>query len=69
MAETRFQQRDAFAAVGAVSDTVESLSEHLNTYAAQPPRQARWQAELMVADMEGERGVEGTLGDVHALGP
>ncbi len=60
--------RDAFVAVGAVSDTLEDLSERLNTYAAQLPKQARWQAELLVADITGEPVVADVLGDVHALG-
>jgi hypothetical protein len=68
MAEMRFEERDAFAAVGAVSETVETLAERLNTYAALLPRQARWQAELLVSDVAGEHGVEGTQGDIHAVG-
>ncbi len=60
--------RDAFVAVGSVSDTLENVSERLNTYAAQLPKQARWQAELMVADMTAEPVVADVLGDVHALG-
>jgi hypothetical protein len=60
--------RDAFVAVGAVSDTLENVSERLNTYAAQLPKQARWQAELLVADMTAEPVVADALGDVHALG-
>jgi hypothetical protein len=61
-------ERDAFVAVGAVSDTLENVSERLNTYAAQLPKQARWQAELLVADMAFEPVVADTLGDVRALG-
>jgi hypothetical protein len=67
-AELHSENRDAFVAVGAVSDTLENLSERLNTYAVQLPKQARWQAELLVLDMAGERGMEGALGDVHELG-
>jgi hypothetical protein len=51
-----------------VSETLESLSQRLNTYAAQLPKQARWQAELLVADLEQEPAVASALGDVHALG-
>ena len=61
-------ERDAFVAVGAATDTLENLSERLNTYAAQLPKQARWQAELLVDDMASAPGVADTLGDVHALG-
>jgi hypothetical protein len=61
-------ERDAFVTVGAVSDTLENLSQRLNTYAVQLPRQARWQAELLVAEMEHEPVVASALGDVHALG-
>jgi hypothetical protein len=67
-AELRAEGRDAFVAVGAVSDTIENLSERLNTYAAQLPKQARWQAELLVSDMTGEHEVEGALADIRALG-
>jgi hypothetical protein len=67
MADTR-SERDAFVAVGAFSETIENVSERLNTYAAQLPKQARWQAELLVADMTLEPVVADTLGDVRALG-
>jgi hypothetical protein len=67
MAEFR-SERDAFVAVGAVTDTLENLSERLNTYAAQLPKQARWQAELLAADLPSQPEVAGALGDVHALG-
>lgn len=67
MAEMR-SERDAFVAVGAATDTLENLSQRLNTYAAQLPKQARWQAELLVADMTTEPDVAAVLSDVHALG-
>lgn len=67
-AKQRSENRDAFVAVGTVSDTLENLSERLNTYAAQLPKQARWQAELLVSDMVGEHDVEGALGDIGAVG-
>jgi hypothetical protein len=67
MAEMR-SERDAFVAVGAAAETLEDVSERLNTYAAQLPKQARWQAELLVADMSAEPVVADALGDVHALG-
>ncbi len=67
MADRR-SERDAFVAVGAVSETLENVSRRLNTYAAQLPKQSRWQAELLVADMTLEPVVADTLGDVRALG-
>jgi hypothetical protein len=68
LAQWRSEDRDAFVAVGEVSETIENVSERLNTYAAQLPRQARWQAELMISDMAEEREVQAALGDIHNLG-
>src|SRR5262249_48019088 len=68
VADLRSDNRDVFLTVGAVSDLIESLSERLNTYAAQLPKQARWQAELLVAGTAGTYSVEGALGDVHDVG-
>ena len=67
-AERRSEGRDAFVAIGSVSDTVEAVSERLNTYAALEPKLARWQAELLLSDSAGERSLEAALGDVAALG-
>lgn len=67
-AELRSEGRDAFVAVGQVTDTIETVSERLNTYAAQLPKLARWQAELLISEETGERDVEDVLGDVAALG-
>jgi hypothetical protein len=67
-AERRAEGRDAFVEIGAVSDTVEAVSERLNTYAALEPKLARWQAELLLSDSTGERSLEKALGDVGALG-
>lgn len=64
----RADGRDAFVAIGSVSDTAEALSERLNTFAAQVPKVARWQAELLLAETAGERSLEAALGDVAALG-
>jgi hypothetical protein len=66
--ELRSDDRDVFLDVGAVSDVIENLSERLNTYAAQLPKQARWQAEILITGMTGVLGVEGALGDVHDVG-
>ena len=37
--------------MGEASDTLENMSERLNTYVAHLPKQARWQAELLAAEM------------------
>lgn len=68
MAELRSGERDAFVAVGEVSETIESLSQRVNTYAAVLPRQARWQAEILLADTTGDHDLETALGDIHAVG-
>jgi len=68
MAQLRSGERDAFVAVGDVSETIESLSQRLNTYATVLPRQARWQAEILLAETTGEHDVETALGDIHAVG-
>jgi hypothetical protein len=67
-AERRAEGRDAFVDIGAVSDTVEAVSERLNTYAALEPKLARWQAELLLSESAGERSLEAALGDVGSLG-
>ncbi len=64
----RSEGRDAFVAIGSVSDTAEALSERLNTYAAQVPKLARWQAELLLSESAGAGSLEAALGDVAALG-
>ncbi len=68
LAQLRSEGRDAIVVVGEVSETVETLSERLNTYAAQLPRQVRWQAELMVSEMVNEHALEAAVGDLHDLG-
>jgi hypothetical protein len=67
-AERRSEGRDAFVTIGSVSDTVEAVSERLNTYAALEPKLVRWQAELLLSESAGERSLEAALGDVAALG-
>ena len=64
----RSDNKDAFLVVGEVSDTLENMSERLNTYVAHLPKQARWQAELLAADVTKALPVERTLADVHDLG-
>lgn len=75
MAAMRSDERDAFAAVGSLSETVDTLSERLNTYAIQLPKQARWQGELLIAQMADEHDVDtvlsdldGALGEVKSIG-
>jgi hypothetical protein len=68
LTKLRSDNKDAFHVVGEVSDTLENVSERLNTYAAQLPKQVRWQAELMATGMTTELRLERTLTDVHDLG-
>jgi hypothetical protein len=68
VADLRSGDQDVFVAVGEVSDLIGDLSERLNTYAAQVPKQARWQAEILLAGMTGAHSVEGALGDLHEVG-
>jgi hypothetical protein len=69
LGDLRADGRNAFQAVGAVSDTVEILSERLNTYAAQWPKQARWQAEILAVEMAGTYGVESVVDNLREVGP
>ena len=64
----RSEDQDVFVVVGAVSDTVENMSERLNAYAAHLPKQARWQAELLAAEMTTGLRLDRTLADVHDVG-
>ena len=68
MAEMQSEEQDAFRAMGAVSETIGSVSERLNTWAALLPKQSRWQAELLADDMTGARDVEGMLDDINTIG-
>ena len=61
LAEWRSEDRNAFFAAGEVTDTIQNLSERLNTYAAQLPRQVRWQAELLVAELADEYDAPGLV--------
>jgi len=64
----RSAEQDVFLVVGSVSDTLENMSERVNTYAAHLPKQARWQAQLLAAEMTTGLRLERTLDDVHDLG-
>ena len=61
----RSADQDVFVVVGTVSDTLENLSERLNTYAAQLPKQARWQAELLASQMTTGLKLEQAVDDFH----
>jgi hypothetical protein len=67
MTKLRDEERDAFTAVGAASDTLENLSERLNIYLNLVPREVRWQAEMLVSDLEAQYEIKDTLGDVRAV--
>ena len=62
------EEQGALAAVGAAANTMESLSEKLGVYAGQLPRQARWQAQLLLADLAQEEEVQRFLGDLDDAG-
>jgi hypothetical protein len=68
VADLRSDDRDVFIDVGTVSDVIENLSERLNTYAAQLPKQARWHAELLLTEMAGAHNLDGALGEFHDIG-
>jgi len=44
------ETRSAFASLGSITQTVESLSSRLSIYMAHLPKQARWQAQLTLED-------------------
>ena len=58
-------EQDVFLVVGTVSDTLENVSERLNTYAAQLPKQARWQAELLASQMTTGLKLDQAVADFH----
>jgi len=65
VADLRADDQNVFASVGEVTDLIGDLSERLNTYVAQLPKQARWEAEILLTGMTGPHGVESALGDLH----
>jgi hypothetical protein len=68
VADLRSDERDVFIAVGAVSDVIENLSERLNIYAAQLPKQARWQAEILIAETAAAYRVDSAVEDIRDVG-
>jgi len=69
LAELKTDEQDALLAVGSVSDTLENLSERLNTYATQLPKQARWHSEILASDLTANIAaaldIDRTLADVR----
>src|SRR5262249_6416144 len=68
VADLRSDNRDVFVDVGEISDVIENLSERLNTYASQLPKQARWHAELLLAETAGAHNLDSALADFHDVG-
>jgi hypothetical protein len=68
MAGLHPDERDTFAAVGAATETIENVSERLNTYINLLPRQIHWQFEILAADLAAEHDVEGFLAEMHSVG-
>jgi hypothetical protein len=70
------QDRNALATLGALSQTVETLSPRISLYIDYLPRLARWQAELLIEDpaidarlagaVEGIEGINATVAHLSA---
>jgi hypothetical protein len=54
-------------AIGQLSHSIGDVLARLDVYTAFIPKQARWQAELMIADMMAGRDVGGTLNDFSSM--
>jgi len=61
------EAKSAFAALGSITQTVESLSARLSIYMAFVPKQVRWQAELMLEDPTFAAPLSGALEDVDGI--
>jgi hypothetical protein len=61
------QTRSAFAEIGAITQTVESLNGRLSLYMAHLPKQARWQAELLLEDPTTSGKLAGALEDLAGI--
>ena len=72
LAELKSDEQDAFLAVASAADTLENLSERLNTYATQLPKQARWHSEILASELAEEMAaavaLDRTIADVHDVG-
>ncbi len=58
------ETKDAFAALGSITQTVESLGSRLGIYIEHLPKQARWQAELLLEDPALDSRLAGVLDGV-----
>jgi len=61
------ETKDAFAALGSITQTVESLSSRLGIYIEHLPKQARWQAELLLEDPALDSRLAGVLDGVEGI--
>lgn len=61
------ETKDAFAALGSITQTVESLSSRLGIYIEHLPKQARWQAELLLEDPALDSRLSGVLDGVDGI--
>lgn len=61
------EQRDAFASIGSITQTVEGLGARVAIYANHLPRIARWQAELLLEDPATEAKLAGVIEDVDSI--
>lgn len=53
----------SMASVRSVADSLEEISNHLNSYMATLPKMGRWQAELMAADLAESYDLAGALAE------
>lgn len=61
------ETKDAFAALGSITQTVESLGSRLGIYIEHFPKQARWQAELLLEDPYLDTRLAGVLEGVDGI--
>lgn len=61
------ETKDAFAALGSITQTVESLSSRLGIYIEHLPKEARWQAELLLEDPAMDSRLAGVLDGVSNI--
>jgi len=61
------ETKDAFAALGSITQTLESLGSRLGIYIEHLPKQARWQAELLLEDPYLDTRLAGVLEGVDGI--
>jgi len=61
------ETKDAFGALGSITQTVESLSARLGIYIEHLPKQARWQAELLLEDPALDSRLAGVLDGIEDI--